>query len=73
MRIRHPKPGPLDHRKTPAQPGGGAARSDIEAGQTTTGSALSHTPKAHRALTELARILGRQFAREATRKGGGHE
>ena len=70
MRIRRPQPGPTDPSKTPEPPGGGAARPDIEGGQAATGSVPSHTPKPHPSLTATARLLGRQFAREATRKGG---
>lgn len=72
MRIRRPQSGPSDHLETPAQPGGSAARPDIEAGQagSSSGSAPSHTLKPHPSLTAMARLIGRQFAREATRKGG---
>ena len=70
MRIRRPKPGPTDPNKTPELPGGEVARPASESGKTANGSAPSHDPNSYSSLTELARILGRQFAREATRKGG---
>ena len=70
MRIRRPQPGPMDPIKTPDLPGGSAARPDIEGGQTGSGSVSSFTLKPHPSLTAMARLMGRQFAREATRKGG---
>ena len=70
MRIRRPQSGPSDHLETPAQPGGSAARPDIEGGQAGSGSVSSHTLQPHPSLTAMARLMGRQFAREATRKGG---
>lgn len=70
MRTRRPKPGPTDPSKTPELPGDEVARPESESGKTANGSVPSHDPKSHPALTKLARILGGQFAREATRKGG---
>lgn len=70
MRSHRPQPGPTDPIKTPAQPGGGAARPDIEGGQAATGSTSPQSLKTQSALTELARLLGRQFARDASSKGG---
>ena len=70
MRIRRPKPGPLDPTKTLAtEPGGGTARSEREP----VTPDLPHTSANHPSLTALARLLGRQFAGNATRKGGAHE
>ena len=73
MRIRRPQPGPTDPIKTPALPGGDVARPDIEDGQAATSSVPSHTPKPHPSLTALARLLGSQFARNASSKGGGDD
>ena len=70
MRSHCPQPGPTDPIKTPAQPGGGAARPDIEGGQAATRSSPRQPLKAHSALTALAKLLGRQFARDASIKGG---
>lgn len=70
MRIRRPQPGPTDPIKTPAPPGGSAARPDIEGGQAGSGSVSSHTLKPHPSLTAMARLLGRQVAREASDAGG---
>ena len=70
MRAHRPKPGPTDHSKTPAKPGGEVARPASGSGKTANSSAPSHDPKSHSALIQLARLLGSQFAREATSKGG---
>lgn len=70
MRSNRPQPGPTDPSKTPALPGGGAVRPDIEGGQAGTGSVPPHAPKPHPSLTGMARLLGRQFARDASIKGG---
>jgi hypothetical protein len=70
MRTCRPQPGPSDPIKTPAQPGGGAARPDIEGEHAATGSVPSRAPKPHPSLTAMARLLGRQVAREAADTGG---
>ena len=70
MRTRRPQPGPTDPIKTPAQPGGGVARTDIESGQAATGSVPPRALKPHPSLTAMARLLGRQVAREASDTGG---
>ena len=73
MRIRRPKLGPPDHTKTPAQPGGGAAHLDPMSGDAATGSMPPHHPKSHPSLIALAKLIGRQTARDAARTGGGDE
>jgi hypothetical protein len=70
MRTRRPQPGPTDPIKTPTLPGGGVARTDIESGQAATGSVPPHASKPHPSLTAMARLLGRQFARDASSQGG---
>lgn len=72
MRSNRPQPGPLDPRKTPAQPGGGAAHSDPTSGTVGTTSVPPHAPENHPSLIALARLLGHQLARKTTRDGGDH-
>jgi len=74
MRIRRPMLGPLDPTKTLAtEPGGGAARSEREPVTPNLPNLQPDTSANHPSLTALARLLGRQFAGNATRKGGAHE
>ena len=70
MRIRSPQPGTTDPSKTLAQPGGGAAHSNPANGTSATNSASPQPLKTHPTLISLARLLGRQVAREASDTGG---
>jgi hypothetical protein len=70
MRTHRPQPGYTAPKEPSAQPGRSAARPDRANGAGPTNSARPHATKVHPNLTALARMLGRQTARDASSKGG---